>query len=66
VVEALRLYARTQDGEPSKYKVERWDWKDAHVEETVASPIMVGHSAFHPAVVSDKLAYRASVSSGST
>jgi hypothetical protein len=52
VVEALRLYARMQVGEPAKYKVERWDWKDAHVEEIVASAslITIGHAAFHAAV----------------
>jgi hypothetical protein len=39
-------------GEPAKYKVERWDWKDSHVEEIVASAslIMIGQAAFHAAV----------------
>jgi len=39
-------------GEPANYKVERWDWKDSHVEEIVASAglIMIGHAAFHAAV----------------
>ena len=39
-------------GELAKYKVERWDWKDDHVEEVVASAslIMIGHAAFHAAV----------------
>jgi hypothetical protein len=52
VIEALRLYARMQVGEPAKYKVERWGWKDSHVEEIVASAslIMIGHAAFHAAV----------------
>jgi hypothetical protein len=52
IVEALRLYARMHVGEPANYKVERWDWKDAHVEEIVASAslIMIGHAAFHAAV----------------
>ncbi len=52
VIEALRLYARMHVGEPANYKVERWDWKDAHVEEIVASAslIMIGHAAFHAAV----------------
>jgi hypothetical protein len=52
VIDALRLYARMQVGEPASYKVERWDWKDAHVEEIVASAsrITIGHAAFHAAV----------------
>ena len=52
VIEALRLYARAHVGEPASYKVERWDWKDAHVEEIVASAslIMIRHAAFHAAI----------------
>jgi hypothetical protein len=52
VIEALRLYARMHAGEPAKYKVERWDGKDSHVEEIVASAnlVMIGHAAFHEAV----------------
>jgi hypothetical protein len=52
VIEALRLYARMHVGEPAKYKVERWDWKEAHVEEIVASAslIVIGRAAFHAAV----------------
>jgi hypothetical protein len=52
VIEALRVYASMRAGEPGKYKVERWDWRDAHVEEIVASAslVMVGHAAFHAAV----------------
>jgi hypothetical protein len=52
VIEALRVYANMHAGEPAKYKVERWDWRDAHVEEIVASAslVMVGHAAFHAAV----------------
>jgi hypothetical protein len=52
VIEALRLYARMHVGEPAAYKVERWDWKDAHVEEIIASAslILIGHAAFHAAV----------------
>ena len=52
VIEALRLYARMHVGEPASYKVERWDGKDAHVEEIVASAslILIGHAAFHAAV----------------
>jgi hypothetical protein len=52
LIEALRLFARTHDGESAKYKVEKWDWKDAHVEEIVASAslIMIGRAAFHAAV----------------
>jgi hypothetical protein len=52
IIEALRLYARMHVGEPASYKVERWDWKDSHVEEIVASAslIMIGHAAFHAAV----------------
>ena len=52
VIEALRLFARMHVGEPASYKVERWDWKDLHVEEIVASAslIMIGHAAFHAAV----------------
>jgi hypothetical protein len=51
-IEALRLYARMHAGEPAKYKVERWDGKDSHVEEIVASAslVMIGHAAFHAAV----------------
>jgi hypothetical protein len=38
--------------EGESYKVERWDWKDAHVEEIVASAslIMIGRAAFDAAV----------------
>ncbi|MGA7371873.1 MAG: hypothetical protein WBW37_04515 [Methyloceanibacter sp.] len=52
VIEALRLYARMQVGEPANYKVERWDSNNAHVEEVVASAslIMIGHAAFPAAV----------------
>src|SRR5580700_3266081 len=52
VIEAMRLYARMQVGEPANYKVERWDWKDAHVEEIVASAslVMIGRAAFQAAV----------------
>jgi hypothetical protein len=52
VIEALRLYARLHVGEPAKYKVEKWDWKDAHVEEIVASAslIMIGRAAFSAAI----------------
>jgi hypothetical protein len=52
VIEALRLFARMHVGEPAKYKVEKWDWKDSHVEEIVASAslIMIGRAAFHAAV----------------
>jgi hypothetical protein len=41
-----------QVGEPAKYKVERWGWKDSHVEEIVASAslIMIGRAAFQAAV----------------
>src|SRR5580704_13616943 len=48
IIEALRVYARMHAGEPAKYKVERWDSQDAHVEEIVAtaSLILVGHAAF--------------------
>jgi hypothetical protein len=34
VIEALRLYARVQTGAPAKYKVEKWDRRDAHVERS--------------------------------
>ena len=52
VIEALRVYARMHAGEPAKYKVERWDLTDGHVEEVVASAslIMIGHAAFRVAV----------------
>ena len=52
VIEGLRLYARMNVGEPASYKVERWDWKDEHVEEIVASAslIMIGQAAFRAAV----------------
>src|SRR5580692_11524071 len=32
---------RIHAGEPAKYKVERGDWKDGHVEEIVASASLV-------------------------
>jgi hypothetical protein len=52
IIEALRVYARMHAGEPAKYKVERWDSQDAHVEEIVAtaSLIVIGHAAFHAAI----------------
>ena len=52
IIQALRVYARMHAGEPAKYKVERWDEKDLHVEEIVASAslVMIGHAAFHAAV----------------
>jgi hypothetical protein len=52
IIEALRVYARMHAGEPAKYKVERWDSHDAHVEEIVAtaSLIVIGHAAFHAAI----------------
>ncbi len=52
MIEALRLFARIRVGEPAKYKVERWDWKDSHVEEIVASAslIMIGQAAVRAAV----------------
>jgi hypothetical protein len=52
VIEALKLYARMQVPESESYKVERWDWKDEHVEEIVASAsfIMIGRAAFDTAV----------------
>jgi hypothetical protein len=39
-------------GEPAKYKIERWDWKGAHLEDIVASAslIMIGRAAFYAAV----------------
>ena len=44
--------ARMQVGEPANYKVERWDWKDLHVEEIVSSAsfIIIGQAAFHATV----------------
>ena len=38
--------------ELARYKVEKWDWKDAHVEEIVASAslVMIGRAAFQAAV----------------
>ena len=50
--EALRLYARMQAPEPGLFKVERWDWKDSHVEEIIASAslVMIGRAAFAAAV----------------
>jgi hypothetical protein len=52
VIEALRLYARMHVEEPAKSKVERWDRKDTHVEEIVASAslVMIGNAVFHAAV----------------
>ena len=37
VVEALRLYARMHAIEPANFKVEKWDWRNQHVEEIVAT-----------------------------
>jgi hypothetical protein len=37
VIDALKRYARMQVPEGASYKVERWNWKDEHVEEIVAS-----------------------------
>jgi hypothetical protein len=37
VIEERRVYARMYVGEPATYRVERWDWKDSHIEEIVAS-----------------------------
>jgi hypothetical protein len=52
VIEALRLSARMHAGEPAAYKVEKWDWRDQHVEEIVASTslIVVARAAFDAAV----------------
>jgi hypothetical protein len=51
LIDALRLFARMHVGEPAAYKVERWDWKDSHVEEIVASAslILIAQAAFHAA-----------------
>jgi hypothetical protein len=51
VVEALRLYARMHAIEPANFRVEKWDWRNQHVEEVVASTslLLVGHAAFDAA-----------------
>ena len=51
VVEALRLYARMQAGEPATFKVEKWDWRNQHIEEIVASTslLLMGRAAFDAA-----------------
>ena len=48
MVEALRLYARMHAIEPANFRVEKWDWRNQHVEEVVASTslLMVGRAAF--------------------
>jgi hypothetical protein len=33
MVEALRLYARMHAIEPANFRVEKWDWRNQHVEE---------------------------------
>jgi hypothetical protein len=51
IVEALRLYARMQAIEPANFKVEKWDWRNQHVEEIVAttSLLLVARAAFEAA-----------------
>jgi hypothetical protein len=51
VVEALRLYARMHAIEPANFKVEKWDWRNQHVEEIVAttSLLLVARAAFDAA-----------------
>ena len=48
IVEALRLYARMHAIEPANFKVEKWDWRNQHVEEIVAttSLLLVARAAF--------------------
>ena len=51
IVEALRLYARMHAVEPANFKVEKWDWRNQHVEEIVAttSLLLVARAAFDAA-----------------
>ena len=51
MVEALRLYARMHAIEPANFRVEKWDWRNQHVEEVVASTslLIVGRAAFEAA-----------------
>ena len=50
-VETLRLYARKNAIEPANFKVEKWDWRNQHVEEIVAttSLLLVARAAFQAA-----------------
>jgi hypothetical protein len=52
VIEALRLYARMHAVETANFKVEKWDWRNQHVEEIVASTslLLVARAAFDAAV----------------
>ena len=52
VIEALRLYARMQAGEPATFRVEKWDWRNQHIQEIVASTslLLVARAAFDAAV----------------
>jgi hypothetical protein len=51
IVEALRLFARMQAIEPANFTVEKWDWRNQHVEEIVAttSLLLVARAAFEAA-----------------
>jgi len=52
VIAALRHYAAAQAPERASFKIEKWDWRDSHVEEIVGSAalVMIGRAAFAAAV----------------
>ena len=52
VIEALRHYANAALGNNAAYRVEKWDSREQHVEEVIAtaSLILVGRAAFAAAV----------------
>ena len=52
MIEAPRLFARMHLSEPAKYKIEKWVFREQHVEEIVASTssLLVGGAAFGIAV----------------
>jgi hypothetical protein len=51
VIEALRLFTRMHVSEPANYKIEKWVFREQHVEEIAASTsrLLVGRAAFSAA-----------------
>jgi hypothetical protein len=51
IVEALRLYARMHAIEHANFRVEKWDWRNQHIEEIVSSTslLLIGRAAFDAA-----------------
>src|SRR5690348_15076881 len=52
LVEALRLYARMHAVECANFKVEKWDGRNQHIEEIVASTslLLIARAAFVRAI----------------